>query len=274
LNYLLIFGKAGFPRMEVEGAAWASVISIALGTVTLMVMAARDGLFRDVRIFGGETVSMMKDIGSLGWPLFINMVVWKGGMLVYLKIIAAYGAAATALWGISSTFTSVVFIFIIGFRTNAAVITGQLLGASKYTEAFAYAKKAIRFVMLAGLAPVLALVALAGIIPAWFKFPSDGYSLAVIIIVLTGLKQITNTASSIMSHIIIAGKDSKIVMRITILALLCVGLPGTYVTGIVMKWGMIAVFIAIMAEDFIKAFLYYMRFISGKWMRAGESVVA
>ena len=93
LNYLLIFGSLGFPRLGVQGAAIASTLATALVTVYYLAISLRQryrskyGYLHPANI----ALSQIGKIGRLSLPLMIRMLVGMGGFLVFFRIIGSIG---------------------------------------------------------------------------------------------------------------------------------------------------------------------------------------
>lgn len=132
-NYVLIFGKLGFPALGVRGAAIGTVISrvAELAVVVIVAHKNRDrfpfviGLYRSFRI--GK--SLAKKIMIKGMPLFVNEFLWSAGMISITQILSTRGLAVVGGLNIASTFTNLFGVFFFSIGTAVAIVTGQALGA-------------------------------------------------------------------------------------------------------------------------------------------------
>jgi len=133
LNYVLIFGKFGFPALGVRGAAIATVISRVTELLVVAVTAHRhrerflfiNGLYRSLRI-GRDLV---REITIKGMPLFVNEFFWSAGTITITQILSTRGLAVVGGLNIASTFTNLagVVFFSCGFAVS--IVSGQALGA-------------------------------------------------------------------------------------------------------------------------------------------------
>ena len=165
LNYVLIFGKFGFPAMGVVGAAMATIISRYVEAMIVIIwthchkerMAFIKGAFSSFRIPGKLT----KEILRRGTPLMINEVMWAAGIAMIGQCYSMSGFDAVAASNIASTISNLFNICFIAFGDAIAIIVGQQLGAGRFEEAKDTDTKLITFCVLLciGLAAILFLLA-------------------------------------------------------------------------------------------------------------------
>lgn len=139
LNYLLIFGSLGFPKLGVVGAAIATVISRYVQAAVVVVWTHRHtdkmpfivGVYRSLRI----PSHLVGNIIIKGTPLMVNEVLWSAGMAMLMQCYSIRGLAAVAALNISSTISNVFNVVFIAMGSAISIIVGQLLGAGKMEEA-------------------------------------------------------------------------------------------------------------------------------------------
>ncbi|OHD15704.1 MAG: hypothetical protein A2086_16575 [Spirochaetes bacterium GWD1_27_9] len=267
LNYLLIFGKFGFPKLGVAGAAIASVISIGIGTIFLIFLLIKDNknpVFKDIII---PEAKYIKEIVILGLPILVDMFFWQFAMMIYLKLIGMGGASDIAIYGVIGMFFSILFITVSGFVAGTGILVGQLIGATLYEEAFKFAKKSLFYSIIFSFVVGGILISLSFLIPSYFKLEGSAYFACTVCLIILGLRQAFATTNGVVSSIIKAGKDAYTSVFITISAFVCVGLPATILAGPVFKTGIIGIFIAISLEEATKAIFFYLRLNSKKWIK-------
>lgn len=139
LNYLLIFGKFGFPVMGVGGAALATVISRYVQLLIVVVwthahveeVAFAAGLYRGFSVPG----KLVGKITVKGIPLMFNEIFWSAGMAVLMQCYSVRGIEVVAGMNISSTFTNLFNVVFMSMGGAISIIVGQLLGADKLEDA-------------------------------------------------------------------------------------------------------------------------------------------
>lgn len=148
-NYILIFGKFGAPKLGVEGAAIATVISrfVQAGYIVIWTHCHKEknpfvvGLYRTLRIPG----HLVKHILIRGMPLMVNEALWSSGMAVMMQCYSVRGLSVVAGLNISSTISNLFNVVFLALGNAIAIIVGQLLGAEKMEEAKATDYKLIFF---------------------------------------------------------------------------------------------------------------------------------
>ncbi len=138
-NYLLIFGKFGFPQLGVQGAAIATVLSRFVECAIVMAWTHRHkeqnpfivGLYHRFSIPG----RLVKQVLQKGSPLMINEIFWATGMAMLTQCYSMRGLVVIAGLNISSTIVNVFNVVFISMGNAISIIIGQLLGAGKMEEA-------------------------------------------------------------------------------------------------------------------------------------------
>ena len=165
LNYILIFGNFGAPRMGVQGAALATVISRYVEAGIIMIVSHRrkeqhrfaQGLYHSLHI----PMHLVKDITIKGMPLMINELLWAVGTSTIMQSYSLRGLNAVAALNINSTIFNLFSTIYFAMGSCIAIIVGQQLGAGKTEEARDTDTKLIFFsiCMSAGVGLITILVA-------------------------------------------------------------------------------------------------------------------
>lgn len=138
-NYFLIFGKFGFPKLGVVGAAIATVLSrfVETGIIMVVTFIKRKsyefikGAYRSIYV----PKVLLKDIITKGTPLLINEFLWSAGMAVMLQCYSARGLNVVAALNISNTVNNLFNVVFLTMGNAVAIIVGQHLGANEIKEA-------------------------------------------------------------------------------------------------------------------------------------------
>ena len=164
-NYILIFGKLGFPALGVVGAAAATVLARFVECGIVIVWAHRHtdrcpyvkGAFRSLRV----PSSLFRQVVVLGLPLLINELLWSGGMTTLNQCYSLRGLEVVSAFNISSTISNLFFCAFLAMGSSIGIIVGQLLGAGETERAVDEDRKLIAFsvALSAVVGVVMALVA-------------------------------------------------------------------------------------------------------------------
>ncbi len=172
-NYILIYGKFGFPKLGVEGAAIATVLSrfVELGIVAIRAHSNHKkfffmkGVYRHFRI----ERKLAGSIATKSLPLLANELFWSLGMTTLMQIFSTCGLMVVAGLNIASTITNLFNVFFISTGVAVGVMVGQALGANDICLAKRNAWKLIFFSV--GICVVIgsALAISSGFIPNIYK---------------------------------------------------------------------------------------------------------
>lgn len=133
LNYVLIFGKLGFPALGVSGAAIATVISRMTETIVMIVYVAKADKtlhmkFRD--LFGNDKVLRLDFIRN-GLPIIGAGVVWSINLMTNTAIFGRYSESVTSAVSVANTMNSLAYVAMNGMASAVGIITGKTVGAGK-----------------------------------------------------------------------------------------------------------------------------------------------
>ena len=189
-NYLLIFGKLGFPRLEVVGAAVATVISRYVELAIVAVFTHRhhrrftfiEGAYRTLRVPG----ALLKRVARMGAPLLVNEVLWSVGMSTLLAIYSLCGLTVMTAMSINFTISNLFGAVYMSMGTAVAVMIGQALGAGDFEKAKTDVWRLIAFAVAGAAVTGLLLIAFAPLIPrAYGGITEDVRATAARLLVVT-----------------------------------------------------------------------------------------
>jgi len=147
LDYLLIFGHAGFPRMEIQGAAIASTIAVGVGTLYFVGVLVLGPAYRHrFAAFRRPLVPTrwFRPIVRLSIPVFAQRLLSNGAWSIFFLIIARIGTAELAASNVMRSIYSLTIMIGVGLGTAAAALVGQNLGAERPERAERLGWEAVR----------------------------------------------------------------------------------------------------------------------------------
>ena len=126
----LIFGWAGVPALGVEGAAWSFVIARSLSfLLTVYWFFVRERMIR--RSLAGFLAST-RIILHVGLPAMGTNLIEPLATAVVTRLLAVFGTAVVAGFGVAARIEAVVFMVVIGIASSTAPLVGQNWGARRF----------------------------------------------------------------------------------------------------------------------------------------------
>ncbi|MBO4873211.1 MAG: MATE family efflux transporter [Lachnospiraceae bacterium] len=191
LNYILIFGHFGAPRLGVVGAAAATVASrfVELGIVSVWTFRNKKkapfivGAFRSLHV----PRQLSREIVKKGFPLMLNETIWAAGVAYLDKCYTTRGLDVVPACNISNTFFHVMAVAIISAGSAIGIIIGQKLGAGQTEEAKEDAPRMLVFSVLLGVAVGILYAGVAFIAPQLYNTTDSVKHLATQFLLVTAV---------------------------------------------------------------------------------------
>lgn len=129
-NYVLVFGELGLPRMEIEGAAWASVLSESVSLIYLILWVKQKKLGTQFNCFHfpKPVFQELKNILTVATPVMIQHVVSLGSWLTFFLLIEGMGERSLAISNVVRSSYSVLMIPLIGIGQATQTLVSKLIG--------------------------------------------------------------------------------------------------------------------------------------------------
>jgi putative MATE family efflux protein len=276
LNYLLIFGKLGFPMLGIQGAAIATLCARICEFIICLLYALRD---RRIRIqwaaFFHPGWDMLRRFLKYASPVVLNEAAWGLGNSL-LTVILGYTEnsvemlAANAVMG---NLSRLFLVFCFGLGAAVGVLVGKAIGEGRsQDEIMDLSRALLRFTIVSGI--ILTVFALS-LVPTLFVpvvfplFKLYGESAVIATaLAVTAFATIPLHAHSISSitGVLRAGGDVFWSAALDLGPQWCIGLPLTALCALVLKTGIWPIAIAMQLEYFVKVPLCEYRVRSRKWI--------
>ena len=269
-NYLLIFGKFGFPALGVAGAAIATGMSRYIECAILVIYTHAHsekfqfirGVYKSLRV----PVSLAKKIITQGSPILINELLWSAGLTLQAQAFSTRGLASIGALNINNTVSNIFNIVFVTMGTTISIVVGQLLGAGKIEEAKDTDRKMCVFSVLTSAVVSLILVGLAPVFPLIYNTTAEIRHLATQFILVfafvTPFNSFTNAAYFTLRSggktIITFLFDSCYIWAVNVPAAMCL----THFTNL----PVITIFIIVNSLEALKAFIGFALVKKGVWL--------
>lgn len=188
LDWALIFGKLGLPRMGVKGAALATVIARFV-ECTIVIVYTHSKLDKNIFISGAfRSLKVPRDLAVKiivsGLPLAVNEFFWSSGMAKLNQCYSQKGLEVVAATNISSTILNLFNVVYIALGSAVGIIVGQILGSGDMKRAKETDTKLIAFSIAAGAVTGCIMAALSGAFPILYDTTEQVRELASQLIII------------------------------------------------------------------------------------------
>lgn len=269
VNWLLIFGKFGLPRMGATGAAIGTVVAGVVNVIILYYFCFRthDQLILKVREHYRWTRSFVRMYFTKCAPIIANEMLYGVGQLLINIVMGRQLEAGVAAMAVFRVVERFIFAFFSGFTNASAVIVGKHIGAGEHMEGYHAAKRfailcplvtcAICLLIVPVRAPLMRLFGLSG--------ASMEYGMAMLLLyVIAGTLR---TCNYIVNDTFRAGGETLYGTVVEIACLFVFTVPAVWLSGIVLRLPFLAVFACIFIDDIVRLPIMFRHLYSGRWVK-------
>jgi putative MATE family efflux protein len=230
-NYLLIFGKFGFPRLGVKGAAYGTLIARAV-EITLILYSIysrkkNNPLAHSIRDMTDWTGDFIKKYFKTAYPVILNEAFWSLGTVLYSVAYAKIGTEAAAAVQILNTVLNIFMVMSRGLANACTVMVGNKIGADEEDEAVEYANNFMILSAVLGLVLGILLFFTTDSILIFFRNLTPGLhdTSKKLLIVSAALFFIKSFNGTMIVGVLRGGGDTKFSMILEMGAVWLVGVP-------------------------------------------------
>lgn len=270
LNYMLIFGKWGFPELGLEGAAIATSLSRAVECVTIVgavYLFKLPGRARFGDLFEGSGALVKKFIKTT-YPIVLTELIWVLGETVYAVIYSRMGTTEMTAMTITFPLQGICIGLLSGLSGAGGVMVGNKLGAGEEETAMQYA---LRFLKLGTIVSVAVGLLIAAISPWYvsaFNLSGEAHHLGIYLVWVFAAFLWAKVGNMIMAGgILNSGGDSKFVFVMESAATWLIGVPSGLILSFVFKQPIYLVYFALSLEEVVRFGFGIARIRSRKWLR-------
>ncbi len=255
-NWVLIFGKFGFPALGVVGAAIATNISryVECAIIVIYTIKKRSrfpyfkGLFKSLYIPG----KICKDISLKGMPLLFNEFFWSLGMSLLSVAYSLHGIAVVAGHSISTTVMNLANISFISLGSSIGIIIGKQLGANEFEKAYDTDRKLITFSVLLSLGVSAVVIALSDQIPLLYNTSPESKEYASYFIKVSALFSVVHAFANAAYFTIRSGGKTLVTFLMDSVFVMVVSVPVAFSLYYVFHLDILLAFPIVQAVDIIK----------------------
>ena len=263
-NAILIYGF----KMEVAGAATASLLSRILGAVIMLrMMLNTHAPIHIKRITHPEfDFSMIRLIFRQGIPNGLENSMFQIGKLLVAGIVALFGESIIAANAIGNTMTT--FFQLPGSAIGLAMVTvvGQCIGAKDYEAVKKYTKKLMLITYGVVWAMTLLMLLFSKQILSFYSLSEETTTMTMEVFIVHGIcAVIVWPLAFALPNALRAANDVRFTMIVSLLSMWIFRIGFSYILAIYFNMGILGTWIAMCIDWFCRGACFVIRFARGKW---------
>lgn len=265
LNWLLIYGNWGFPRLELLGAGWATLITRSLLFIVLAIVILRHKTFwRYIAVSGNQwklKLKTIKDLLYIGIPSSLQVGMEAGAFAVSGIIIGTMGAVAQASHQIALSTASFTFMVSMGLAQAGSIRVSNAFGRQNWPKISLIGRSTLLTALCYGVFCALSFVLLRNQIPLLFNNNEEVIALASLLLLFAGFFQISDSTQAIGAGLLRGIKDVKIPTLLIGIAYWVIGIPLGYLLGFHFNMGTQGMWIGLIAGLTFASLFLVLRFL-------------
>ena len=262
-NYVLMFGKLGFPELGAIGTGYASSLVYTVMFVAMLWFTASHEPYKRFDIFGKfrwPEKKYLKELVGIGTPIGISSSMEVSMFAAVSLLISSLSTIEVAAHQIAINFASICFMIPLGLSIAISARVGNSMGRNKPHEA--------RFRGYVGVGiSTLFMICTASIL---FLFPESITSIytsdasvteiAVQLLYMAAIFQISD-GLQVSGYGALRGlKDTKVPMAVNLIAYWIIGIPTAYLLGFTYNYGAPGFWVGLIAGLTAAGILHNTRF--------------
>ncbi|WP_412921977.1 MATE family efflux transporter [Lactococcus raffinolactis] len=252
LDFILIFGLFGFPRLGILGAGIGTALSRLIGVGLLFHKLQQTSHRLQGPIFSRDQHIFKTEIVKRALPIMGERLMMRLGDIVIFVIIIAYGSKVFAGNAIGETITAYNYLPAFGFATGASILIARAYGAKDHLEIRKLTKTS--FVMTAIISTLVGgiIFAFSTFILNFFTFDAVAVSAAQVVILISFGSEPIVAGVIIYTAALQAMGDAKTPFYATMFGMWVIRIGIAWLLGTAFGWGIWGVWIATVLDNIFR----------------------
>jgi len=269
LNYLLVYGYFGMPKLGTNGSAIATLIARTIEMILMITVVYSKKLIIAAKLSEMLDLSLdyIRNFFKITTPVILNESIWSLGVSMYAIAYARMGTEVIAATNISATIERITWVIFMGLGNACAVMIGNKIGEGSKDEAYLLAKRFIIICPALAILTGMIVFSTSGWVLSVYKVSPTVYNYSHNILIVFSIflvAKVINYTSII--GIFRSGGDTRFCLILDTGGVWLIGVPLAFLGGLVLKLPIHLVYILIYIEEVIKLMFCIPRIISKKWI--------
>ncbi|REK72052.1 MATE family efflux transporter [Paenibacillus paeoniae] len=265
-NYALIFGNFGMPALGVEGAAISTVASRLLAIVVFFWLLYR---IMEVRIQISYYFNLSKEyiskILKIGVPSALEQVMYQSCQIIFIFYTTFLGEAALAAKQYATSISMFIYLFALAIGMGTSIIVGRLVGEGRPKDAYQRVWLSVRSASIGTLIVVALVMLFREQLVGMFTEDADVLRIGAQVLLYSLLLETGRTINLVLVNALRASGDAKYPLFIGMFSMVGMSLSLGYLFVFHFNMGLVGIWLAIAADEWLRAFIFYFRWKSRAW---------
>ena len=269
INYVLIFGKFGFPRMGVAGAAVGTLSSRIIEVLmnSFFAFRSKNEFCGKVRSYFGWDRELVKRIIKNATPTTVNEFFWSFGQTMYVAAFSRIGTTAYAAYQAANSIFNIFNFAAFSIGDAALILIGEKLGEGDMEYTWKLSVHIIKACLLTGTVIGAITILLSSPLSGIFNLTEAGKMYTRYILIVFGATMAADLFNGLqVAGILRAGGDTKFAMISESTCIWLIAVPLAFTASLVWHLPVHLALLVTRTEMLIRAAILTKRYLSKKWM--------
>jgi MATE family multidrug resistance protein len=229
INWLLIYGNWGFPRLELTGAGLGTLITRFVILIVFVVVLQKHKLYKKYISVRKDQwklkVQTLKELLHIGIPSSLQVAMESGAFAVSAILIGTLGAIQLAAHQIAISCASVAFMVSWGLAQGGSIRVSNAWGRNNWNEINVIGKSTLLSALLYGISCAVIFICLRNVLPRAFNGNPAVLSLSAILMLYAAVFQVSDATQAVGAGLSRGIKDVKIPTVYIGIAYWLIGIP-------------------------------------------------
>jgi MATE family multidrug resistance protein len=266
-DYLLIFGKLGFPRLETQGAAIATIFANGVGAAVFFIVFLSRQNAADYATRSGwrPRLSKMRRLSTVGVPIGLQWLLDMGSFIFFSALIGRIGTMQLAASEATIRLMSLSFMPVYGVSIAATTLVGQYIGSEEMPFAVRSGHSALRLGFLYTIFIAFVFLIFPDRLVGLINSDPQVVAIGTNILRMVAVFQIFDGLGIVSNGCLRGAGDTRWAMYIGVGYAWLMFVPLAYVGGFVLKGGALGAWAGATVYIIALGLTFFLRFRSGKW---------